>query len=177
MPVYLIRAGEHGPVKIGYAEDVSNRIVKMQSDNHERLTVLRIFVGSETEERRLHTQFADLHLHGEWFAYSRRMLCDVGLEEIEVVPKQRDREVKAQQATAAIMQGAVDPKFSQRLRAARRAANLTQIDLANLITSSHSDISHYENGSYSPSLKKLAALATALSVTVGWLIGEPEPAQ
>ena len=81
MPVYMIRAGEHGPVKIGWSENVVGRLSKMRTDNHETLTVLRIFEGGPEEERQLHSRFADLHLHGGWHSFSLAMLGDVGLVE------------------------------------------------------------------------------------------------
>jgi meiotically up-regulated gene 157 (Mug157) protein len=82
MPVYLIRAGDHGPVKIGWSDNVALRLVKMQADNHERLTVLRLFAGGLAEEEMLHERFADNWLHGEWFAFSKAMLGDLRLERI-----------------------------------------------------------------------------------------------
>lgn len=173
MTVYVIRAGEHGPVKIGYAEDVHLRLVKMQADNHERLTILRLFVGGEVEEKQLHDRFADSRLHGEWFAYTRLMEGDLCLEETTDSPKPPSRRAVARKV--AVAQSA-HPQFSRRLRSARRDAGLTQRELAECINSDYADISHYENGSYSPSLKKLTAIASALGVTAGWLMGEPERA-
>lgn len=82
MPVYLARAGEDGPVKIGYADDPQRRLVDLQVGNHLRLSLLRLFEGGETEERILHIRFADLRLRGEWFSFSRAMLGDLGLTEI-----------------------------------------------------------------------------------------------
>lgn len=82
MPVYMVRAGEHGPVKIGFSTDVAGRLEKMQIDNHERLFVLRIFEGGQFEEALLHQRFADSWLHGEWHAFSKAMLGDVGLVEL-----------------------------------------------------------------------------------------------
>lgn len=82
MPVYIIRAGEHGPCKIGFSNNVVLRLVKMQADNHERLTVLRIFEGGTAEEAQLHALFADNRLHGEWHSFTKAMLGDVGLVEI-----------------------------------------------------------------------------------------------
>ena len=82
MPVYMVQAGEHGPVKIGFSADVALRLVKMQADNHQRLTVLRIFQGAVAEEAALHTLFADNRLHGEWFSFTKAMMGDVGLMEI-----------------------------------------------------------------------------------------------
>ena len=81
MPVYIIRAGEHGPVKIGWTDVIVTRLSKMQIDNHETLILLRLFDGGRAEERQLHQRFADLHLHGEWHSYSKAMLGDVGLTE------------------------------------------------------------------------------------------------
>ena len=81
MPVYMVRAGEHGPVKIGFSDNVALRLVKMQTDNHERLTILRIFEGGPTEEELLHERFADQHLHGDWHSFTDAMLGDVGLSE------------------------------------------------------------------------------------------------
>lgn len=86
MPAYAIRAGESGPVKIGWSADVPNRLIKMQADNHERLRVLRLWEGGIVEEAMLHILFADLHLRGEWYSYSRLMLGDVGLKDIPLVP-------------------------------------------------------------------------------------------
>ena len=82
MPVYMVRAGEHGPVKIGFADRMEGRLVKMQADNHERLVVLRLFVGGRDEEALLHQRFSELHLHGEWHSFSKAMLGDVGLTEL-----------------------------------------------------------------------------------------------
>lgn len=82
MPVYMVRAGEHGPVKIGFSDNVALRLVKMQADNHERLTILRIFAGGPTEEALFHERFADQHLHGEWHSFTKAMLGDLGLVEL-----------------------------------------------------------------------------------------------
>jgi hypothetical protein len=86
MPVYMIRAGQHGPVKIGYSDDVASRLLKMQADNHERLTILRLFEGGVIEEAMLHEWFADNWLHGDWFGFSKAMLDDLGLQEVRTKP-------------------------------------------------------------------------------------------
>jgi Meiotically up-regulated gene 113 len=82
MPVYMIRAGEHGPVKIGVADNVSRRLADMQVGNHEKLALIRVFEGGPAEETRLHERFADNHLRGEWHHFSRAMMGDLGLTEI-----------------------------------------------------------------------------------------------
>lgn len=84
--IYLIRAGESGPVKIGYARSVREarmRIDTLQTGHWEILRVLRLWEGDMGDERRMHVRFADLRIRGEWFAFSRLMLADVGLTVIE----------------------------------------------------------------------------------------------
>ncbi len=82
MAVYMIRAGESGPVKIGFSDCIEHRLVKMQADNHEKLIVIRIFDGDLAVEATLHEQFSDLRLRGEWFSFSRLMLADLGFVDI-----------------------------------------------------------------------------------------------
>jgi hypothetical protein len=84
MPVYMIQAGgEHGPVKIGVTDDVEKRLIGMQTGNHLRLAVMRLFEGGPVEERALHQRFDDLRLNGEWFSFSKAMLGDLGLVEVK----------------------------------------------------------------------------------------------
>jgi hypothetical protein len=109
MPVYMIRAGEHGPVKIGWSDVVEDRLGKMQIDNHEKLVVMRMFQGGILEETQLHALFADLHLHGEWHSFSKAMLGDVGLAEIYRhvdyrAPKFRPRSKRVQYPTGTPLQ-------------------------------------------------------------------------
>ena len=172
MPVYIVRAGEHGPVKIGYADDVASRLVKMQSDNHERLTVLRIFVGNQAEEKRLHLRFRHLHLHGEWHAWSREMLGNLDLPEESPKEVVSAIEVRAVEAKAAIFARVVPPDFSARLTTARKAARLTQRDLAKLVGMSRANIACYETGKYHPQLSRIPVLAAAVGVKVEWFFGE-----
>lgn len=70
MAVYLIQAGDAGPVKIGFTENVAGRLIKMQADNHEPLRVLALYEGDKTHEATLHELFASVRLAGEWFAAS-----------------------------------------------------------------------------------------------------------
>lgn len=87
MPVYLIRAGETGPVKIGMAQSIRDAIGRMDSlqvAHWEVLRLLRMWKGDRREEELLHVRFADLRIRGEWFSFSRLMLSDVGLEIIDL---------------------------------------------------------------------------------------------
>lgn len=72
--VYFVRSGEDGPVKIGYAADVLERVHGLQAGNPELLTIVRIVSGSRNVEARLHRHFADIRIRGEWFKYSDEML-------------------------------------------------------------------------------------------------------
>lgn len=91
MPIYVVRAGEHGPVKIGFTKDVASRLVKMQADNHERLTILGVFTGGAAEELALHRRFAGHRLRGEWFSFSPAMLGDLGLKPLEMPGKRQKK--------------------------------------------------------------------------------------
>lgn len=81
MPVYLIRAGEHGPVKIGFAKDPLRRIEDLQVANHETLYVLRILDGGLDTEAMLHARFSSLCVRGEWFTFHADMLGELGATE------------------------------------------------------------------------------------------------
>lgn len=80
MAVYMIRAGENGPVKIGRSADrnLRDRMHVIQSGNHVRLSVIRVFEGGAGVERALHSLFSDGRMHGEWFKFDPAMLGDVG---------------------------------------------------------------------------------------------------
>ena len=88
MPVYMIRAGDTGPVKIGHSNDPVGRLVGFQVVHYEKLRIIRLFEGGEAEEAQLHVRFADLYIRGDWHAFSRLMLGDVGLVEIGIEQKQ-----------------------------------------------------------------------------------------
>jgi DNA-binding XRE family transcriptional regulator len=61
--------------------------------------------------------------------------------------------------------------FGQRLQQARKLRKLSQGELADISHLQPTAISHYENASRRPSLSNLSKLATALHVTVDYLVG------
>lgn len=87
MPVYMIRAGENGPVKVGFSDDPFGRLSNLQVSHWEKLRIIRLFEGGEAEEVALHNHFADLLIRGEWFSFSRAMLADVGLVDMPLPSK------------------------------------------------------------------------------------------
>lgn len=73
MPVYFVRAGESGPVKVGYVQagrSVERRLVELQVGNHEQLHLLALSNGGPATERKLHRALAWSRVRGEWFKWS-----------------------------------------------------------------------------------------------------------
>ena len=71
--IYFVQAGTGGPIKIGYCSDrkgaLERRILALQVGNPFKLTVARTIPGGSRQlERRLHQQFRNLRMEGEWFA-------------------------------------------------------------------------------------------------------------
>jgi hypothetical protein len=91
MTVYIIRAGEHGPCKIGWADDVEARRKQLQVSHHDLLHVMRTIEGSRATERWLHQRFAELHMQGEWFLFRAEMLV-VEPPASEPAPKRAKKE-------------------------------------------------------------------------------------
>lgn len=77
--VYFIQSGESGPVKIGIADNPYKRLVELQVGSPERLTIRAMFMTeTATDERRLHEEFEEEHISGEWFRSSPRLMALVG---------------------------------------------------------------------------------------------------
>lgn len=72
MYVYFIRAGNNGPIKIGMADNVENRLEALQTGNHLKLQIVtKIKFKSRAEafekERQFHKMFYHKQIRGEWF--------------------------------------------------------------------------------------------------------------
>jgi hypothetical protein len=87
MAVYMARAGDNGPVKIGWAVDVQARVRELQTAHHERLKVIRVLDGARKAEGVLHKKFAHLRIFGEWFTFSPEMLSADAEAVAAAVPK------------------------------------------------------------------------------------------
>lgn len=61
--------------------------------------------------------------------------------------------------------------FHENLKAARKKAGLTQLELAKKIGTTKSTISLYESGKREPDILRLKAIADALDVTCDFLLG------
>lgn len=65
-------------------------------------------------------------------------------------------------------------RVGDRMRAARVAAGMSQADVEKTSGVPKTMLSRYENNHVSPSLDSLGRIATAIGVTQGSLLGEPE---
>lgn len=65
--IYFIEAVGLGLIKIGYANDVSERMRKLRPGCPAPLKLLGRLPGGIREERDLHRQLAKQRAHGEWF--------------------------------------------------------------------------------------------------------------
>jgi len=75
--VYLIQAGDdQGPVKIGFSDNVKNRLESLRTGNHLPLRLIaEIECPSASDlERALHGEFAPLRMEGEWFRFDHQIL-------------------------------------------------------------------------------------------------------
>lgn len=107
MAAYIIRAGEHGPVKIGRTDDVHARLADLQASHHELLVLLRVIDTPFDAEPILHRRFSHLRLRGEWFSFDEEMLTFIPVE-----PKAE-----------------AEPPLMEIIKAARRAAIAETQDL------------------------------------------------
>lgn len=65
--VYFIRAGARGPIKIGLAVDVGQRMRSLQTASPTLLELIGAIPGGLKLEKAIHRRLAEFRLHGEWF--------------------------------------------------------------------------------------------------------------
>lgn len=88
MPVYFIRSGSDGPVKIGRTNNIRRRMQMLQTGSANQLVLLRAFIGGEVEEKAIHDRLSRFRVSGEWFEASDEVLNgDMGLPLFEVSHK------------------------------------------------------------------------------------------
>lgn len=66
--IYFVRAVTGGPIKVGYTNNITMRLMNMQQGNPAKLTCLRLIAGDHSLEREIHARFDKHRLLGEWFA-------------------------------------------------------------------------------------------------------------
>lgn len=65
--VYFVQSGANGPIKIGTARDVTNRLASLQTGSPVSLRLLGVIPGDVTVEKTLHARFDRHRIRGEWF--------------------------------------------------------------------------------------------------------------
>lgn len=71
--VYFLRAGNDGPVKIGFTLLPSSRFSSLSGANPKGLVLLRMIEGTKENEKWLHQHFSHKRIRGEWFIYDAEM--------------------------------------------------------------------------------------------------------
>lgn len=75
MAIYIIQSGgKAGPVKIGWANTPTDRLVALQVGNPNRLSIIRVFNGNRQLEFEMHREFANQRIRNEWFKFHPHML-------------------------------------------------------------------------------------------------------
>jgi hypothetical protein len=65
--VYFIQCGTDGPIKIGYTSNFIHRFMTIQIANHQEVRLLGAMRGTMKDEKRLHAEFSEIRVRGEWF--------------------------------------------------------------------------------------------------------------
>lgn len=86
--VYFIQAGDSGPIKIGFTNNVERRLSGLQTGCANPLNIIaklpfKSKAAASRYERELHDQFSPYRLTGEWF--SKRILARLSEARCEVV--------------------------------------------------------------------------------------------
>ena len=75
--IYFIQEEGGGPVKIGYAVDVAERVERLQTGNPRRLIVVASCEGDQLLEAAFHRTFMLSAVRSEWFADDKIVLLAV----------------------------------------------------------------------------------------------------
>lgn len=73
--IYFIREVGGELVKIGYSDNPTKRLIKMQCDNPRNLEIVRSYKqGTRVHEKKLHYHYGKQFVRGEWFKFSEDMM-------------------------------------------------------------------------------------------------------
>ena len=72
--IYFIQAADNGLIKIGYTDDIKQRLRTLRTMSPERLYLMKVIKGDQKQETLLHKRFNCLRSHGEWFRPERELL-------------------------------------------------------------------------------------------------------
>ena len=65
--IYFIRQDDK--VKIGYTEDINNRLSQLKTGSPYELTVALLIEGDYDKKKELHDTFSDFRIRGEWYEF------------------------------------------------------------------------------------------------------------
>jgi hypothetical protein len=68
--VYLITFGDRKYCKIGYTNDIINRIASLQTGTPYKIELLSVIEGGCDTEKDIHLIFNEFRRHGEWFEFN-----------------------------------------------------------------------------------------------------------
>jgi hypothetical protein len=88
--IYFIQLDRIGPIKIGFTNDVGNRLVSLQTSNPYPLRLLHFFPGNQEMEREIHSCFDEMRMNGEWFLPHPFILEEIQ-EQIIISNKRKER--------------------------------------------------------------------------------------
>ena len=81
--IYFIQEGRSGNIKIGYSQDVSSRLRKLQTANSSQLAILGVVEGSPKEEAEIQGKFSKFQIRGEWHVPDLEILDFIRLNKIQ----------------------------------------------------------------------------------------------
>jgi hypothetical protein len=66
--IYCIQAEESRAIKIGItSKAVTERILSLQTGNHEKLNIIWLYRGNRWSEKQIHEALEEYRIHDEWF--------------------------------------------------------------------------------------------------------------
>lgn len=80
--VYFIGDGR-GHIKIGISTNPEARLLSLQTASPSRLQLLHTVLGTDEDERYLHSVFDDERVAGEWFKASRNLIDFINYAALE----------------------------------------------------------------------------------------------
>lgn len=150
--VYAILAGSK--VKIGWSDAPRKRFSKISSDSPIACELVGAIPASLAIEAAFHAEFADWHLHGEWFSNAGRVK-----EFVTALSRNRIEEETREPV--------IDPSWHP-IKKWRKKRGLSMVEFAELVGTTQPTISRIETGrATSVSLALAIQSATAGDVTVG----------
>ena len=80
--VYMVGIEGEPYIKVGYASELSSRMVNMQVGSPKKLMVLAVFAGDVKSEALMHRELQEHHVRGEWFDYDEKESREVSISEV-----------------------------------------------------------------------------------------------